>query len=334
MNQRLVRGCAVVGVPVGIACLLLGCHGTTDKLGEDGGQPPGRANPAAEFAQRLIGEWSSTAVAVSEWDTDHVSFRQPTSTAQGGALIELVISERGSIVWEAPDLGPLSWSGDLVIDAVLGDTAEATLTVSGGAPAVSEYAYINRWTYPHTGATCSATLTLSDGDSRLNMELVGIGAGWPDKYNVEIGEGPERTYVLRRDAPSRASSPVQRFVQSVVGAWDLTLIAEPHIMVSPPATPAVMTLSVVDTGQVLPPEVKGELGYLWEEDGTTDSGLIALTLACGRSANILLPGGYPCELRHPGLALEGTMSVSEDGKSLTMTADDFDGVTIRWFTRR
>ena len=333
MNQRLIRGCAVVAVALCIVFSLLGCHGTTDKLGEDGDQL-GRANPAADFAERLIGEWSSMTVAVSVWDTDHVSFRQPTSTAQGGALIELVISERGSMVWEAPDLGPLSWSGDLVIDAVLGDTAEATLTVSGGAPAVSEYAYINRWTYPHTGATCSATLTLSDGDSRLNMELVGIGAGWPDKYNVEIGEGPERTYVLRRDAPSRVSSPVQLFVESVVGAWDLGLVKEPGSLVSAPATPVVMTLSAVGTAQGVLPGTKGELGYVWEEAGTTDTGLIALTLACGRSANILMPGGLPSEWLHPGLTLEGTMSITEDGRSLTLTAGDPRGATVQWFTRR
>jgi hypothetical protein len=339
MNRRLVRGYAVVATTVCMMWLLLGCHGTNGQLGGDWEQPPGRSNPALEFVQRLIGEWKATPTKVAEsvWDTDHVSFREVVnSVSAGGAVVQIAVSETGKTLWDAPGLGPLCWSGDLVIDAVLGDSAQGTVTVGDAIPAVSEYLYVNRWTYPRPGNTCAATLTFSETDSRLNMKLVGTGAGWPDKYGIEMVDGPENSYVLRRAPEIRRSDPLQEFIQAVVGAWEVGLIKEPDALACIPEFPAVMTLSEVNTCTTLIPGTGGELNYLWEENSHRHAGSISIVLACGHSANVIVSGGgwHNLTFQHPGLMTEGTMSVSDDGDSLTISQREYDGSTIQWLTRR
>ena len=334
MSQRLIRGCAVVAVALCIVCLLAGCHGTNEALL---GGPPNRSDPAAAFAQRLIGEWDSTALATGVWETDHVSFREPTNSAQGGGPIELVISERGELAGKGLDPGAMSWGGDLVIDSVVGETAQATLNVSSGSAVARKFEYADWWVFPIVGNTCSATLTFSDGDDRLNMDLVGIGGEWPDKFEVEIGKGPDRTYVLGRDSNTRAPDAMLEFIHAVVGVWDLGLVKEPGSLVSAPATPVVMTLlSEVNTVDVLFPGAGGELNYLWEENSHRREGSISITLACGHSANVIVGGGgMPDEVfHHPGLVVEGTVSVSEDGNSLTISELEHNGAHVMWFTRR
>ena len=334
MDHRLMRGGAVMAATLCIICLLLGCHGGQEALV---GGPPGRTNPAADFAQRLVGEWDSASVVKYVWTTDHVSFREPTNSAQGTALLQVVVSESGELTGKGLALGAMSWGGDLVIDSVVGDSAQATLNVTSGSEIGRKLEYADWWVFPIVGNTCSATLTFSGGDDRLNMNLLGIGGEWPDKFEVEMGKGPDRTYVLGRDANTRAPDSIHDFVHSVVGAWDLGFVKEPGALVSGPATPVVMTLrSEVNTVDALIPGVGSELNYLWEENSHRHEGRISITLACGHSANVILDGGgMPnAATHHPGLTAEGTMSVSEDGDVLTVGELQYDGAHVKGFTRR